>query len=148
MFLSKLLWGETIMTTTYIINRNLSSSLEGKNPKEADYTHLKTFSYVAYFNHNISKLESRFHECVFMGYPEGVKSLDVSKWSLTGMSHLMNMIPYRDKKLNDEVYVRKQEKHTKIRWSLDLSMNLLMRIRLEMKLEMLLILRENRKHSS
>lgn len=31
------------------------------------------------------------------------------------MSHLMNMIPYRDKKLNDEVYVRKQEKQTKIR---------------------------------
>lgn len=46
---SKLIWGEAVMTTTYIVNRTPCSALGGKTPekvwsrKSPEYSHMKNF---------------------------------------------------------------------------------------------------------
>lgn len=75
----KTLWGEALMTATYIVNRTPSSALDDKTPEEqwsgsvSDYTHLRVFGCAAYSHQNLGKLEPRAQKCVFLGYPDGVK---------------------------------------------------------------------------
>lgn len=75
----KVLWGEAVMTASYIVNRTPSSALGDKTPEELwtghvpDYSHLRIFGCAAYSHQSIGKLEPRAQKCVFLGYPDGVK---------------------------------------------------------------------------
>ncbi|KAL2505571.1 Reverse transcriptase Ty1/copia-type domain-containing protein [Abeliophyllum distichum] len=77
--LPKVLWGETVMTASYIGNRTPLSAIDGKTPKQQwprkfpDYSHLRTFGCAAYSHQSIGKLEARAQKCVFLEYLDGVK---------------------------------------------------------------------------
>lgn len=61
----KVLWGQTTVTVTYIVNRAPSSALEGKTSEEKgfgkllDYSHLRVFMCTGFFHQNLGKLEPR-----------------------------------------------------------------------------------------
>uniref|UniRef100_A0A803PE38 CCHC-type domain-containing protein n=1 Tax=Cannabis sativa TaxID=3483 RepID=A0A803PE38_CANSA len=77
--LSNGFWGETVVTTAYLINISPSSAIEGKIPekrwtgKPPDLCNLKVFGCAAYAHQSIGKFEPRTLKCIFLGYPEGVK---------------------------------------------------------------------------
>jgi hypothetical protein len=70
-------WAKTVSTTTYLINIQLSSTLQGGIPfeyhcgKMSDYSSLRLFGCVCYVllaPHERTKLTAQFVECVFLGY--------------------------------------------------------------------------------
>ena len=78
--LPKNFWGEAVNTAAYLINRSPSTTLGFKVPKEIwsgrkpDLKHLRVFGCVAYAHVSQGKLDARAKKCMFIGYPNGVKS--------------------------------------------------------------------------
>ena len=78
--LKKVFWAEAVSTTTYLINRCLSTALDRNTPKEVWSGHpsnldkLRVFGCVAYAHIRQDKVKPRALKCMFMGYPEGVKT--------------------------------------------------------------------------
>nr|GEU66637.1 hypothetical protein [Tanacetum cinerariifolium] len=71
---------ECILTAAYLINRTLSSILNGKTPYtvlhnvEPPYNHLRTFGCLCYAHTKMGdKFASCSRKCVFVGYPYGEK---------------------------------------------------------------------------
>ncbi|KAG9457668.1 hypothetical protein H6P81_002176 [Aristolochia fimbriata] len=71
------LWGATVDTTVYLINRSPSSALDGRIPEEVwagknvDYSFLKIFGCIAYAHIDREvrkKLDPKSTKCVFLGY--------------------------------------------------------------------------------
>ncbi|KAL2462237.1 Integrase catalytic domain-containing protein [Abeliophyllum distichum] len=77
--LPKVLWGEAVMTASYIVNRTPLIVLDGKIPEQMwsrespNYSLLRTFGCAAYSHQSVGKLEARAQKCVFLSYPDGVK---------------------------------------------------------------------------
>lgn len=75
----KTLWGKAIITALYIINRTPFNALDGKTLVKlwtgnlADYYLMRTFGSSAFSHQNVEKLEPRSHNCIFLGYPKGVR---------------------------------------------------------------------------
>lgn len=73
------LWGEAVMTASYLINRSPSSAIGFKTPQELwsgtkpNLSHLRPFGCTAFALNNAGKLNSRALKCVMLGYPEGIK---------------------------------------------------------------------------
>ncbi|CAH9091505.1 unnamed protein product [Cuscuta europaea] len=73
------MWGEAVVTSTYLINRSPSSVVGFKTPQEMwsgvkpNITYLRPFGCTAYSHVSQGKLEPRAIKCVMIGYPEGVK---------------------------------------------------------------------------
>ena len=86
--LPKTFWGEAANTTTYLINKYPSSAIDFKTPMEAwsgeppDYSGLKVFGSLAFAHVKQGKLDARAVNCVFIGYPEGVKGYKLWKLEL------------------------------------------------------------------
>lgn len=75
-------WGESVLTTTYLINRTPSVVLENKTPYELlygmspSYENLRVFGtlcYARHINRSKDKFDERSIRCVFLGYPMGKK---------------------------------------------------------------------------
>ena len=71
------LWGATVDTVVYLINRSPSSSIEGKIPEEVwsgksiNYSFLRVFGCIAYAHvdrEQRKKLDPKSLKCVFLGY--------------------------------------------------------------------------------
>lgn len=75
----KTLCCKAAMTTLYIVNRTPFSALDCKTlvkvwtAKLADYYLMRTFGSSTFSHQNVEKIELRSHNCIFLGYPEGVK---------------------------------------------------------------------------
>ncbi|CAM8962825.1 unnamed protein product [Rhodiola kirilowii] len=84
------LWGDCVLTATYIINRLPSSVLNGLTPFEVlfkrklDYQHMGSFGCLCYMTNILpgkSKLESSVISCIFIGYAfnqKGYKVFDLN----------------------------------------------------------------------
>jgi Integrase core domain/GAG-pre-integrase domain len=86
----KYLWGQAVLTATYLINRMPSRVLDWKSPiemlkgKNEDVLSLKTFGCVCFVQDNrpnVGKLDPKAVKCVcwVFGYPEGVCLLESDK---------------------------------------------------------------------
>lgn len=81
--LIKQFWGETAHTTTYIINRSPSVTIQFKTPEELwkdmppSLKHLRIFGCDAYIHTNKGKLEPRSKKGIFLRYLDGVKGYKV-----------------------------------------------------------------------
>ena len=73
----------------YLINRSPRAALDGKVVEEVwtgspvDYSHLRVFGCPAYVhipNEEISKLDAKSRQCIFLGYQKGVKGFKL--WDL------------------------------------------------------------------
>ena len=83
-------WAEALNTACYILNRIPSNAVNGKIPWELwtgkeldkrDYSILRVFGCQAWaMTDETKKLGARAEECVFLGYPEGIKGYRL--WSL------------------------------------------------------------------
>ena len=80
------LWGETVNTSVYLLNRSPLKSLEGKTPYEAwtrikpNVDHLRVFGCLAHVKAvvcDLKKLEDRSKPMVFIGYEKGSKAYRV-----------------------------------------------------------------------
>lgn len=77
--LHKRFWVEAVTTTTYLLNRYLSTAIGFKTPEDMwsgiapRLDHLRVFGCVAYAHTSQGNLESRAKKCMFLGYLEGVK---------------------------------------------------------------------------
>lgn len=84
--LPKTFWGEAVSTTTYIINRSPSSTINLQTPYERwighkpNLSHLKIFGCLTYAHVKQGKLEPRAKKCLFIGYPTSVKGYKL--WNL------------------------------------------------------------------
>lgn len=77
--MSSKFWGEACKTAAYIINRSPSTAIEFKCPREMwtgkkpeKMSHLRVFG-CAWAHVKQDKLKPRALNCLFLGYPEGVK---------------------------------------------------------------------------
>ena len=75
--LSKTLWAEALMTSTYVINRSPSAPLDRDvaqrvwTGKDVSYRHLKVFGCFAYVHvakDKWGKLDPKTRPCIFLGY--------------------------------------------------------------------------------
>ena len=104
-YLPKTFWAETATTTTYLINRCLSTTLDMETPEEIWSNHppkldqLKVFGCVAYAHIRQDKLDPSVVKCMFLGYPEGVKGYKL--WCLE-LGHKKCLIS-RDVVLNENI---------------------------------------------
>lgn len=63
------------MTTTYLVNRRPSTTINLKTPKEmwtsdlVDYSNIRTFDYLAFTHQSEGKLEPRVIKYALLGYP-------------------------------------------------------------------------------
>jgi hypothetical protein len=73
----KYLWGQAVLTATYLINRMPSRVLDWKSPiemlkgKNGDVLPLKTFGCVCFVQNNrpnVGKMDPKAVKCVFVGY--------------------------------------------------------------------------------
>ncbi|CAM8886686.1 unnamed protein product [Rhodiola kirilowii] len=80
------LWGDCVLTATYIINRLPSTVLKGQIPFEVlfkrkpDYQHMKVFGCLCYMTNispNKSKFDIRAVSCIFLGYAFNQKGYKV-----------------------------------------------------------------------
>ncbi|CAH9103829.1 unnamed protein product [Cuscuta epithymum] len=73
------LWGEAVVTASYLVNRSPSSVISFKTPQEMwsgikpNISHLRPFGCAAYAHVSQGKLQPRALKCVMLGYPEGIK---------------------------------------------------------------------------
>lgn len=73
------LWGEAVITASYLINRSPSSVIGFRTPQELwtgkkpSIKHLRPFCCTAYAQISQGKLQPRAQKCVMLGYPEGIK---------------------------------------------------------------------------
>jgi hypothetical protein len=79
-------WGEAVTTAVYLLNRSLTSSLEGRTSYEAWHSnkptihHLRTFRCVVYTKvtrPHLAKFDDRGCKGVFIGYEAGSKAYRV-----------------------------------------------------------------------
>jgi hypothetical protein len=78
----KELWVEAVGTTCYLVNISPSSTLDDKTPQEVwtgkkpSLTHLRVFGCEAYVHvpkENMSKLDKKAKQCIFIGYKDSLK---------------------------------------------------------------------------
>ena len=73
-------WVEIVLTVCYLINKSSFSIIGFKTPMEiwsshpTNYENLRIFGYVAYAHVKQGKLNPGAKKCIFLGYPEWVKS--------------------------------------------------------------------------
>jgi len=75
-------WAEAMDAACYLVNRSPSSALEDKTPQEVwtgkkpSLSHLGVFGCDAYVHvpkEKQTKLDSKFENCIFIGYKDGLK---------------------------------------------------------------------------
>ena len=80
--LTKNFWAEAVSMACFLINRSPKVALNGKVVEEVwtgnavDYSNLRVFgcpSYVHVSSEERSKLDAKSRQCIFLGYPKGVK---------------------------------------------------------------------------
>jgi transposase InsO family protein len=80
--LGKEFWAEAMGTACYLVNKSPSSTLDDKTPQEVwvgkkpSLTHLMVFGCEAYVHvpkENMSKLDKKVENCIFIGYKDGLK---------------------------------------------------------------------------
>lgn len=89
--ISRIFWGECILTTVHLINRTLIVLLSNKIPfhvlfqRDVDYSLLRVFGCLVYSSTlvvNQTKFDPRSTPCVFIGYPardKGFRLYDIAK---------------------------------------------------------------------
>lgn len=81
--LPKKFWGEAVSTACYLINKSPSSTIEFRTPEQLwsgkipSLHHLRPFGCIAYVHKKEGKLDPRAKKAVFLGYPQGVKRIQI-----------------------------------------------------------------------
>jgi hypothetical protein len=79
-------WAEAVGTTCYLVNKSPSLALDDKTPQEVgtgkkpSFTHLKVFGYEVYVHvpkENMSKIDKKVEQCIFIGYKDGLKGYKI-----------------------------------------------------------------------
>lgn len=112
-------WSDCLLTTIYIINRIPTPLLKNRSPfellltKQPIYTHIKTFSCLAYVSthqHTSHKFSFRSIPYIFLGYPIGIKRykwFDPSTHKITISGHVIfheTMFPFQKSPPNTQSY--------------------------------------------